>query len=62
MKQVDGSPPEKAKVERSLTKRPSPKPYDPPAIIYEGKVTTRAGSPAQPPDNPLDLLLWLQGK
>lgn len=36
-------------------------PYEKPAIIYKGKVTTRAGSPLEEGDEEFDLIKFLTG-
>ena len=38
------------------------KPYQKPAIIYEGYASTRAGSPIQQPNDEFDVVDYLLGK
>lgn len=38
------------------------RPYSPPAILYQGFITTRAGSPIGPQPETFDLIEYLTGK
>ncbi|MCA9923271.1 MAG: hypothetical protein KC421_12905 [Anaerolineales bacterium] len=54
------SHPKKSKSTHS-TQTEKRQPYEKPAIVFEGTVTTRAGSPLEPAEEEFDLIKFLSG-